>query len=285
MHGCIVSYSYGNMFLPIDSKMPKIAKWLKLFCILGLGKYTIWYPNSWYFRGSLKIVTFNPYFLKIWWCQASALSALRAMRLWFYVCNSIPKFSIILTYWKINLHQCSFPHIVIDNFFDSSFAEKLVRSFPDLRSLDSSWRKNAAYAIKYASVGETNLPADFIDLVRYLNSQPFIEFLQAISSIQQPLLPDPSLEGGGLHQTFSGGFLKMHTDFNRHPKTDLSNESIFYITWTKNGIWLGGSLVLSSKNPGFSPIKIEPLFNRAVIFSTDFSYHGHRAIVLPQQRK
>lgn len=171
-----------------------------------------------------------------------------------------------------------FPHLIIDNFFDSSYAEKLVRSFPDLRSLDSSWRKNAEYAIKYGSVGEAGLPSDFIDLVRYLNSQPFIEFLQAISGIQEPLLPDPSLEGGGLHQIFSGGFLKMHTDFNRHPKTHLSRRInfLYYLNKEWNPDW-GGSLVLSSSpNPGSSPIEIEPVFNRAVIFSTtDFSYHGH----------
>ena len=33
------------------------------------------------------------------------------------------------------------------------------------------------------------------------------------------LVPDPHFEGGGLHQIERGGHLKVHADFNRHPRT------------------------------------------------------------------
>jgi len=36
------------------------------------------------------------------------------------------------------------------------------------------------------------------------------------------LVPDPHFEGGGLHQIEPGGHLKVHADFNRHPRTGLA---------------------------------------------------------------
>ncbi len=59
-----------------------------------------------------------------------------------------------------------------------------------------------------------------LDLVHYLNSQPFLEYLSALTGIGG-LLPDPYFRGGGLHEIPRGGFLKIHADFNRHPDLPL----------------------------------------------------------------
>ena len=68
---------------------------------------------------------------------------------------------------------------------------------------------------------EYNFPITIKSFIDFLNSDNFTSFLQKITSIKEKLLADPYLEGGGLHEIKSGGILKIHTDFNRHPFLDL----------------------------------------------------------------
>ncbi len=53
-----------------------------------------------------------------------------------------------------------------------------------------------------------------------MNSQPMLDFLSQLTGIER-LVGDPYLIGGGLHQIQAGGFLKLHTDFNKHSFLDL----------------------------------------------------------------
>ena len=110
-----------------------------------------------------------------------------------------------------------------------------------------------------------------------MNSQNFINFLQEITSIKEKLIPDKELNGGGLHEIKSGGYLKIHTDFNKHPNIDLDRRVNILIYLNKN--WendYGGDLQLWDKNMEKCEKKIFPFFNTMVIFSTnDFSNHGH----------
>jgi Rps23 Pro-64 3,4-dihydroxylase Tpa1-like proline 4-hydroxylase len=57
--------------------------------------------------------------------------------------------------------------------------------------------------------------------VHFLNSQPFLEFLQQLTGIKETLIPDPYFEGGGFHEIKPGGYLKMHVDFHKHKLTKL----------------------------------------------------------------
>ena len=110
-----------------------------------------------------------------------------------------------------------------------------------------------------------------------MNSQEFINFIQDITSIKEPLKADKNLNGGGLHEIKKGGVLKIHTDFNRHPSLDLDRRVNVLIYLNKD--WndkYGGHLELWDKDMIECKKKILPIFNRIVIFSTnDFSNHGH----------
>ena len=90
-------------------------------------------------------------------------------------------------------------------------------------------------------------------------------------------MSDPHLEGGGLHEIKSGGVLKIHTDFNRHPFLNLDRRINVLIYLNKN--WLesyGGHLEFWNKDMSKCEKKISPSFNTIAIFSTtDFSNHGH----------
>jgi hypothetical protein len=109
-----------------------------------------------------------------------------------------------------------------------------------------------------------------------LNSSTFITFLEELTGIEG-IIPDPHFAGGGLHQIETGGYLKVHVDFNRHERLKLDRRLNLLIYLNKN--WkeeYGGCLELWDRDMTRCEKKILPIFNRFVLFSTtDFSYHGH----------
>ncbi len=59
------------------------------------------------------------------------------------------------------------------------------------------------------------LPPGIGAVVDELNSDAFVTWLTELTGIPG-LFADPSLEGGGLHQSGTGGFLHVHADFTTH---------------------------------------------------------------------
>ena len=104
-----------------------------------------------------------------------------------------------------------------------------------------------------------------------------MEFLQKITGIEETLIPDPYFEGGGFHEIKPGGFLKVHVDFHKNKKLQLSRRVNFLIYLNKD--WeeeYGGHLELWEKDMSQCVSKILPKFNRAAMFSTTGdSWHGH----------
>ena len=113
-------------------------------------------------------------------------------------------------------------------------------------------------------------------LLYQLNSSVFVNFLEELTGVGG-LIPDPHFEGGGLHQIERGGFLKIHADFNRHPKLNLDRRLnlLLYLNedWKDD---YGGHLELWDREVARCVKRIAPVFNRCVVFTTtDFSFHGH----------
>ncbi len=113
-------------------------------------------------------------------------------------------------------------------------------------------------------------------LLAELNSATFIDFLERLTGIEG-LIPDPHFEGGGLHQIEPGGHLKVHADFNRHPRTGLERRLNVLVYLNRD--WkdeYGGHLELWDRSMTRCERKLLPVFNRCVIFATtDHAYHGH----------
>lgn len=167
-----------------------------------------------------------------------------------------------------------FPHVVIDDFLLPEVAEAIhdeVRSTPT--DLDSS--NNITQRLKTACVDWDEFGDLSGRLISYFNSSKFIEPMEKITGIDG-LFGDPSLEGGGIHQTIRGGFLKMHTDFNWNEKlrADRRVNILYYL----NKDWkpeYRGELIISKIHEKAQKA-IEPVFNRLVIFNTnDTTLHGH----------
>jgi hypothetical protein len=168
-----------------------------------------------------------------------------------------------------------FPHIVIDDFLPAAVLERVRLEIPAPREVD--WIEfDDARGKKLASKTETQLGVATRWLLYQLNSSVFIDFLETLTGIEG-LIPDPHFWGGGVHQIVRGGFLKVHSDFNRHPRLKLDRRLnlILYLNREWREEW-GGHLELWDADMQACRKKILPIFDRCVIFNTtDFSNHGH----------
>jgi Rps23 Pro-64 3,4-dihydroxylase Tpa1-like proline 4-hydroxylase len=109
-----------------------------------------------------------------------------------------------------------------------------------------------------------------------LNSITFLSFMSEVTGIPN-LIPDPTFEGGGLHQIERGGKLGIHADFNRHGRFKLDRRLNLLLYMNKD--WreeYGGHLELWDRSMSRCEAKVLPIFNRMMIFgTTDHTYHGH----------
>jgi hypothetical protein len=168
-----------------------------------------------------------------------------------------------------------YPHIVLDDFFDEWVLEAVLAEFPNPQ--DKHWiLHDMPEEIKLQSKHEQHIPRFTRQLLYALNSATFLEFLEALTGINN-LVGDPHFEGGGLHQIVRGGKLAIHADFNKHSRFNLDRRLNLLIYLNKG--WkeeYGGDFELWDRNMMTRVKKVAPDFNRVVIFTTSrFSYHGH----------
>jgi hypothetical protein len=168
-----------------------------------------------------------------------------------------------------------FPNVVIDDFLPDVILHHLINDFPGPEEV--VWRTyDSATEIKLALEDEALIPPIHLEVLRELNSQMFVEFLEELTGISG-LIPDPHFRGGGLHQILPGGMLKVHADFDMHPWMGVHRQLnvLLYLNdrWEES---YGGSLELWNKTMTAAVSSIAPIANRLVVFSTtDDSYHGH----------
>jgi Rps23 Pro-64 3,4-dihydroxylase Tpa1-like proline 4-hydroxylase len=172
------------------------------------------------------------------------------------------------------LHAEPYPHAVFDDFLPSDVLDQVLAEFP---APGESWRHlNSPNQNKLASRREFGLGDFTRGLLRDCNSASCLNFLESLTGIGG-LIPDPHLEGGGLHQIARGGFLKVHVDFNKHPRLNLDRRINLIVYLNKD--WqeeYNGHLELWDRTMSRCVKKILPVFNRAVVFgTTGYAYHGH----------
>ena len=170
-----------------------------------------------------------------------------------------------------------FPYIEIDNFFNEKFLNNILDSFPKMSENKHNFNRNNKAEVKFATNLPENIPDNINKFIEYLNSYFFLNFLKDLTGIKEKLIPDPYLEGAGLHEIKTGGFLKIHSDFNLHPELKLNRRLnlLIYLNKDWKQEW-GGHLELWDRDMKSCKVKIPPLFNKMVIFNTtDFSFHGH----------
>jgi hypothetical protein len=168
-----------------------------------------------------------------------------------------------------------FPHVVCDDFFAPAVLDRVLGEFPGPGEI--RWQRFRDPLQQKLASREEDLFGPFTRLLLgQLNSGVFVAFLEALSGVQG-LVPDPHLLGGGLHQVERGGLLKVHVDFNRHPRLGL--ERRLNVLLFLNRDWqesYRGHLELWDPEVRHCERRILPIFNRLVVFDTTAgSFHGH----------
>ena len=176
-----------------------------------------------------------------------------------------------------------FPHTVIDNFLPGWVAKKIVEEFkaygdwgydPSKHSMNH--QVNKFFSPWSIEKGISTIPEITKNLLLYMNSPDVLRKLEDLTGIDN-LIPDPNYLGGGMHRIDSGGKLSVHADFMLNEVTRNFRRINLLIYLNENWIpeW-GGSLQLWSDDMTQMVSEVEPIFNRAVIFSTgEKTYHGH----------
>lgn len=180
-----------------------------------------------------------------------------------------------------------FPNIYIDNVFNSEMLLKIKQEFPSIQKKDDDIVFNNPNENKLATKGEAKFGNVTKSFMHYLNSQPFLEFLQNLTGIEETLIPDPYFVGGGFHESKKNGYLKLHVDFHKHKMTKLDRRLnvLIYLNedWKEE---YNGHLDLWEKDMSKCVKRILPIFNRMAIFSTtNYSWHGlPDPILCPEDR-
>lgn len=169
-----------------------------------------------------------------------------------------------------------YPHIVLDNFLPDDVARLAFANFP-VQPLASDRVFEMGYAgLHKRQILPEECAAPARNLFYFFNSAPMLRFLESITAIQG-LIPDPYFEGGGFHETATGGKLGIHADFRVNDQLHLHRRLnvIIYLNEQWDPAW-GGSLELWDRDMKSAKKSVEPVFNRCVIFNTDAdSFHGH----------
>ena len=181
-----------------------------------------------------------------------------------------------------------FPHLVLDNFFNDAFAQKLLVYFP---VFDPSKAINELGLVGKKAVNTkiVDLNDTYKELDELFKSSDFLMFMSTITGIPE-LLYDPEYIGGGTHENLEGQELDPHVDFNYHPgmKWHRRLNLLIYLNNEWNESW-GGNIELHSDpwNPNQDKVQsFVPLMNRCVLFETsEKSWHGFKKIELPQDKK
>ena len=169
-----------------------------------------------------------------------------------------------------------FPHMVLDDVLTADAFRSAVAEFPAIR--DESWKG-------YLHVNETKYANPRVDtwaptlqaIANEFLSPEFTRFLTELTGIAG-LIPDASMDGGGLHQTLRGGHLNVHADFTTHHGNDDWARRINILLYL-NDEWReewGGQLELWDAAMKGCRNRVTPRGNRMLVFTTsEDSFHGH----------
>jgi len=167
-----------------------------------------------------------------------------------------------------------FEHVVIDNFLEASYAEKLYNSF-STNNLDEWHQYLNPIEVKYAYDNISELDDDLQNYFYFLSSSQMIDVFRKLTDIND-LTCDEYLHGAGLHCHPKNGRLNIHLDYEKHPYS--GKERRINIIYFLSKDWLeewNGQNELWDENVTQCVTKTNIKFNRAIIFKTnDISWHG-----------
>jgi 2OG-Fe(II) oxygenase superfamily len=169
-----------------------------------------------------------------------------------------------------------FPHIVLEDVLYPEAFQKAAEEFPGIG--DEFWKGYLhVNETKYSNTQPDSWGPTLHDIAQEFCSPEFVAYLEKLTGIEN-LLPDWSMDGGGLHQTLTGGHLNIHADFTTHHTHENWARRVnilLYLNTEWRDEW-GGKLELWDKNMRACEAKVTPAGNRMLVFSTAYdTFHGH----------
>ena len=180
-----------------------------------------------------------------------------------------------------------FPHFHINNFLETSFANEIHDAFPSFAEAAKMGKLFSAVneKRKIQVTDSSKFPSPIYRLHQLLASDAFVGAMSEMMAIPG-LIADPALNGGGIHETNSGGHLDVHVDFNYNEELKLYRRVNILIYFNKD--WraeYGGYLDLWDKNVENCLGVFAPAFNSAVGFATsEISWHGVTPVTCPVEK-
>lgn len=169
-------------------------------------------------------------------------------------------------------------HIYLDSFFSEEDVKSLLSEWPSLQ--DERWsslKRMVDYGVgSKLEISKLELMGQKTqEILRKVISQEFIQSLEYVTGIKN-LKSDIELYGGGLVYTPTGGFLKVHADFNYYDKIKMYRRIniIIYLNEDWQDDW-NGNLEFWSEDM----IKVKsypPRLNTCILFHVhDKAFHGY----------
>lgn len=169
-----------------------------------------------------------------------------------------------------------FPHIVLDDVLRRPAFDAAVADFP---GIDDEFWKGYVHVneTKFSNTQTDTWASSLQDVAHEFCSPEFVSYLEKLTGIDH-LIPDYTMDGGGLHMTKRGGHLNIHADFSTHHTHETWARRVnilLYLNEEWHDDW-GGKLELWDKDMTACQGRVTPAGNRMLVFTTsDDSFHGH----------
>lgn len=181
----------------------------------------------------------------------------------------------------------SFKHFYVDNFLEEEFAHRIHDSFPSyVEAVRIGTSFSAVNENKKTQISDFHeYPPAIYELYQVLTDDKFVSMVSNLFGIEN-LIADPSMLGGGIHETNSGGHLDVHVDFNYNKKLNLHRRINLIIYFNHDWhISYGGNIDLWDVEVKNCIDSYAPIFNRVIGFETnDVSWHGVTTLSCPPDR-
>lgn len=168
---------------------------------------------------------------------------------------------------ELHVTTTPFPHVVADNLWDADLLAAVAAEFPDPSV--PGWRRFENGSERKLE-GAPGLWGPRTRLLFQLIEEriPDLEAAFGIDGLRMETV------GGGYHLIPPGGYLAVHADFNKSPRTGWFRR-LNHLIYLNDG-WDDDGGCLELWDDAGPSVKVAPKMNRTVIFETsDRSWHGH----------
>jgi Rps23 Pro-64 3,4-dihydroxylase Tpa1-like proline 4-hydroxylase len=180
---------------------------------------------------------------------------------------------------ELRVESKPYDHIIINNFINDDYYEKIQSSFPKEPN-ETWWQYKTPLEVKYTYDNLAEFSPEIKNVFYALSHETIINKLKQLFNIPN-LEHDPYCHGAGLHMHPRYGRLNMHLDYEVHPITNKQRRLniIFYLNDEWNETWNGDTQLWNSDMTE-CVIKSYPKPNTAIIFvTTEQSWHGVPQII------